>query len=424
MDHVEPNEIKRYCLILLFAVCSVCCGDDNKQAPGLRSFLDEYYYTNNNQATTRFSSIMYNLVDSVNPVERFKMIHISDAHISSWSSDNHYTNPKNLIEAVSFANQSRLRINAMVATGDHISDNKRSDALGYMNVFFENLYADNRIPTFPCYGNHDANIYMNNRREYLTPQELYNAFDNKGNYALQREFGNSYYYADVPNPMGGMIRFISLHMIDQPSNQHDTLHDAVYSGEQINWLGNVALKEGMTDSHCVIVLNHFPFQPKWGKYMSNEMYLHSWRMIPEIIEAFRTKQTIRKTYFPYWTMENGDSSFSPISIDFDFSVTPGDFICYMGGHAHVTAQFDITGLTNQSEDFLPQKMLLCTNMSPSEKGTAFNKVDRRSQSLSNNSFCLYAIDTQERNIYITFFGAYLPANLSESEYPKIQVIPY
>lgn len=420
------NDIKKYCILLLFAFGSFGCDNDDKSKVTLRSDSDEFYDKNNTLATNRLSSIMYNKSNVDFPTERFKIVHISDAHVSNWSSDNKTSNPANLIESVKFANQGHLKINAMVATGDHISDDYKYLATFSMESFFEHLYAGNAVPTFPCYGNHDKNMKEAFSNEYFSTAELNKLFDNKNNYPLQRVANNNYYYADVANPMGGVIRFISLDMLDQPGNDINSLFDVVYSKEQMNWLGNVALKEGMTPDHHVIILNHFPFQPTWGRFLQHEKYIHYWKMVPEIVEAFRSKQTIDHSYnsvLQALQVDKGPLS-TPIHIDFDFTDSPGDFICYMGGHAHITAQFSIKGLSNQSDKFPEQKMLLCTNMSPSDKNTIFNKVERNSSSLENNSFCIYAIDTWERNIYITFFGAYLPKGVSTADYPEVQVIPY
>ena len=67
-------------------------------------------------------------------------------------------------------------------------------------------------------------------------------------------------------------------------------------------------------------------------------------------------------------------------------------------------------------------MILCTNQAPSEAGRVYNRVIREENSLTSNSFCIYAIDTQERNIYMTFFGAYQPSD--KTDYSDIQCIPY
>lgn len=415
------NEIKVYFCFILFVFTYTGCGDKNELEYTLRSDTNEYYYNiNKADAANRVKSIMYATGEadllSSSPSERFKLIHISDAHLSNASSDNNYKNPNNLIEAVTFANQPDLRINAMVATGDHINDNSKYIASLFMESFVQNLYKDNTVPTFACFGNHDSNMMGHYKNYYFSTPELFNFFYNKVNYPLQQENGTNYYYADVANPMGGYIRFIALDMLDQPGNEINTLYNVVYSQKQINWLADVALKKGMTEQHSVVILTHFPFQPKWGHYLCDGDYIHSWKIVPEIVEAFRTKQAIQRDYSSKF------DSFKTIQVDADFTNTPGEFICHLGGHAHITAQFEITGLSNQSEELLPQQMLLCTNMSPSEIGTVYNKVPRRSKSLSNNSFCIYAIDTIEKKIYITFFGAYIPEDASS--HPEIVEISY
>ena len=57
------------------------------------------------------------------------------------------------------------------------------------------------------------------------------------------------------------------------------------------------------------------------------------------------------------------------------------------------------------------------HQAPSEVGIIYNRVIREVDSLSSNSFCIYAIDTKEKKIYITFFGAYKPTD--KAEYPLI-----
>ena len=53
---------------------------------------DKYtiYYSINNKLPKRLESIMYNFRCPQHPLERFKIIHISDPHLSKWSSDNHF----------------------------------------------------------------------------------------------------------------------------------------------------------------------------------------------------------------------------------------------------------------------------------------------------------------------------------------------
>lgn len=223
--------------------------------------------------------------------------------------------------------------------------------------------------------------------------------------------------------MGGMIRIIALDMLDQPAIEYNTLQLAIYSQKQIDWFCNKALKENMTDQHSVIIITHFPFESyssatKMASFLIDAKYLYSTHLIPEIVEAFREKKTLNQTY------PNLINKKDSIFVNTDFSSYRGDFICYMGGHSHITTQFDVTSIRNRSTALQPQRMLLCTNMSPSEIGKVFNRVNREPNTVTDNSFCIYAIDTIERNIYITFFGAYLPSDKSAEQYPEIQVLSY
>jgi predicted MPP superfamily phosphohydrolase len=390
-------------------------------------FEETPYEINNQDATKRLSSIIYNTIDSRQPVERFKLVHLSDPHLSTWSGNNYYTNPVNLIESVTFANQPELKINAMVETGDHISSNIPAvEARTWMNSFFHFLYRNNQIPTFSCYGNHDANIEK--KENYLTPNELAAHIQAYQNYPIQQpRTDRSYYYADLPNPQGGAIRLIALDMLDQPGNEYPTLHYSIFSQEQINWLGNVALKEDMTDRHSVIILTHFPFQPSsWGgrsatlatptslNLLYDGDFVHAWQMIPDIVESFRTHSSLKKNYPNRFYPERQE-----IKANFDFTNTAGEFVCYLGGHVHCFAFLEIQGTAST---LLPQKMMICPNQTPTESGSRYNKVVRKENTPTSNSFLIYAVDTSEKKVYFTFFGAYVPSD--DPSFPGILEFSY
>lgn len=401
-------------IVLPFAVA---CRDteDNLTVSTLRSDIHDYLYTiNNSEATQRLDSIMYNKTDTDKIYERFKIVHISDPHISAISTNNNYTNPINLKQSVTFANQSKLKINALIATGDFISNSSRKDAILFMESFTKHFYEGNHIPSFICTGNHDCNMIEKVSKNYISKEKIHSIL-----FPKQTQTNQNYFYADIPNPQGGTIRIISLDMLDQPGTEYNTRIYAYYSQEQINWLGNIALKKGITDQHSIIILNHYPFQaysPKANTYLCDGDFVHPWFMIPEIIEAYRSRSSISKTYL------NKLRDNKNISVNFNFHDSKGEFICYLGGHDHFTTNFDIHDLENENKSIPPQEMLLCTNQAPSEVGIIYNRVIREVDSLSSNSFCIYAIDTKEKKIYITFFGAYKPTD--KAEYPKIQIIPY
>jgi hypothetical protein len=212
--------------------------------------------------------------------------------------------------------------------------------------------------------------------------------------------GKNYYYSDLPNPTGGFIRLIALDMLEQPfGNVYDLQHLASFSQEQIDWLSNTALKENMTDGHSVIILTHFPFDPQFDE----AKFVNQWNMIPEIIEAFRKKTTLKKSY------PNNVLKDHPIIVNADFNSVAGNFICYLGGHLHATMNLSVKGLENASAALPPQLILLAPSLTPSEAAVSpYNKVERRTGSFSSNSFNIYTIDTERKTIQITFFGASLP----------------
>lgn len=409
---------------LFLSLLWICCGCENTlDGLSLRSDQNErFYWGNNAAASERVAKIMYNESNGSRS-ERFKIVHISDVHLSSWSPSNHYVLPINLRQSVQFANQPELRINVMAVTGDFISYRKKSEAKAYMKSFASSLQQDNFIPYVICTGNHDSNIGAQEDRSpimstlFYKPEITNLLFTNNQN-SYKRIPNENYYYKDFSNPQGGTIRMIALDMIDQPSDVYNTLNYAHYSQEQINWLSNVALREGMTSSHSVIILNHYPFQHHdsgASTYLCDGDYVHPWYMIPEIVEAFRGHTTLTKTYPNQFGGED-------IHVDADFTNNTATFICYLGGHIHANAYFEIKGLSNEQMNLPKQKMIICTNQAPSEAGTVYNRVKREEDSLSSNSFCIHAIDTQEHKIYITFFGAFRPEGVTN--YPDIQELTY
>lgn len=409
---------------LFLSLLWICCGCENTlDGLSLRSDQNErFYWGNNAAASERVAKIMYNESNGSRS-ERFKIVHISDVHLSSWSPSNHYVLPINLRQSVQFANQPELRINVMAVTGDFISYGKKSEAKAYMKSFASSLQQDNFIPYVICTGNHDSNIGAQEDRSpimstlFYKPEITNLLFTNNQN-SYKRIPNENYYYKDFSNPQGGTIRMIALDMIDQPSDVYNTLNYAHYSQEQINWLSNVALREGMTSSHSVIILNHYPFQHHdsgASTYLCDGDYVHPWYMIPEIVEAFRGHTTLTKTYPNQFGGED-------IHVDADFTNNTATFICYLGGHIHANAYFEIKGLSNEQMNLPKQKMIICTNQAPSEAGTVYNRVKREEDSLSSNSFCIHAIDTQEHKIYITFFGAFHPEGVTN--YPDIQELTY
>ena len=364
---------------------------------------------NTQDASAMLQQITYNEIQNPNEpstlrntYERFKIVHISDPHISDWTADNHCSNPINVLEAVQFTNLVDLRINAFVATGDFIANMEKTtafDATFYLRSFITALYTDNNVPTFVCTGNHDANMLTDKQEYYLSKQMLNGILFNKSNYTLHQPYGENYYYADLSNPCGGTIRIIALDNTDQDGFEYNSLTTSCITQQQVNWLIQTALVEGMTDTHHVIILNHHPLQPyskDQSTYMCAGTHLYGATLIPDIVNAFIQKKSLEADY------RTTKAPSASIHLKADFSNTKGDFICYMGGHAHTPAHFEVTC---QEPSAPKQLMLLANTLSPDMQNNSFSYIKREKDDLSSNSFSIYAIDTQEKNIYITSFGA-------------------
>ena len=110
-------------ILLIFSFSLICQGcEENDKDLRLRSLENEtYFWENAKDAAQRLGEIMYHSENGKKVSERFKLVQISDPHLSDYSPSCHYDNPINLIQAVKFANQQELKINALAATGDFIS---------------------------------------------------------------------------------------------------------------------------------------------------------------------------------------------------------------------------------------------------------------------------------------------------------------
>ena len=406
------NRLLRFFVVVSVLIVGFLSGCNKDSYPEEKRIED--YELNKQKSLELFAPVMYNDRDNMNE-ELFKIVHISDAHVSKWSQGNNSHNPNNLKEAVRFANEAATRINAMVATGDHIGNHistTRSEAIGFLEIFTNTLNKNNRIPTFTSTGNHDVNMINPNFDLFaISKPELYNHLTSKINYKIYADGIENYYYADLPNPMGGVVRIIVLDVTDQDKMLYNAQHNAILSQKQIDWLCHTALKTDMTDNHSIIILIHHPLPPneeQLRQTVQND-FLYNWNMLPEIIEAFRTKQAIFGKY------RNKLLESDSITVDVSFCNTPGEFICYMGGHLHTYLDYEVRSST---DSVLPKQiMIIANNMSPCDISQTTH-IERRETGLYNNTFNLYAIDTKNKKIHVTFFGA------TGFYYPQVLTLHY
>lgn len=369
---------------------------------------EEYFIQNTQEALSNLNQIMYNTTTAnINSLkagtanERFKIVHISDIHLPRESANEENVCLKNLKEAIQFANITDSKINAIVATGDYVSNNEKTNRQTIMtnlNLFKSIFFASsNTIPSFLCTGNHEANMVTSDSTFYLSKEDIHQCLFSNPNYAYQQTEQENYYYADVKEPNGNIIRFIVLDNTDQPTFKYNTQHISCITQKQIDWFIQTALQKDMTEKHSIIVLTHHPLQ-EYSKnqetYMCGGTHLYKATLIPTIIDAFQQRKSISQSY------KSTVSPTSTIHINGNFTQAKGEFICYLGGHAHTYGNFNV-GIEGGAK----QIMLLANTLSPSLQNNNYGNIDRDVNHNKYNSFSIYCIDTEEKKIYITFFGA-------------------
>lgn len=400
--------------IISMILCLFYCISCNSEIP------EEYFDQNTQNALSNLNQIMYNTTASTNSLktgtvnERFKIVHISDIHLPRTSAQEDNICLKNLKEAIQFANLNDSKINAIVATGDYVSNNEKTNRqtiINNLNLFKSIIFdSSNTTPGFVCTGNHDANMLTLDSTFYLSKEDIHQCLFSTPNYPYEQTEVENYYYADVKEPNGNIIRFIVLDNTDQEGFLYNTQQVSCITQKQIDWFIQTALQKNMTDKHSVIILTHHPLQ-EYSKnqetYMCGGTHLYKATLIPSIIDAFQQRSFISKTY---------KSTISPtktIHVNGDFTQAKGEFICYLGGHAHTYGNFNV-GIEGKAK----QIMLLANTLSPSLQNDNYGYIDRDIDHNKYNSFSIYCVDTNEKKIYITYFGA--TKNNSEN----IEIISY
>ena len=111
--------------IISMILCLFCCVSCNSEIP------EEYFDQSTQNALSNLNQIIYSTTASTNSLkagkatERFKIVHISDIHLPRTSVQEDNVCLKNLKEAISFSNLNDSKINAIVATGDYVSNNEK-----------------------------------------------------------------------------------------------------------------------------------------------------------------------------------------------------------------------------------------------------------------------------------------------------------
>lgn len=362
---------------------------------------------------------------------RFNIIHSTDYH-------NGFGQISEMLKVI----QSRYLIRALIDTGDNTNGyginqtngavTPKADVLASLRQG-RDLLLQSPVPVLTSLGNHDANGNTGNAYPSTYQVALTKADQWDNYFAAMAAAYPATIYGDAANyrhfsytdfsVYWGKIRVIMLDSLDvnnavdaNGNLVYNLQSQDVYSQAQIDWLVNDALN--VPADTQVIICNHFPFTPTvgiankvdgaWDSLLIDGTFPQGWRMIPEIVRAWKNRASLTRTYPD--TVGN-----QPITVAADFSSIPSscDFIAFLCGHTHYKwAQKvpDFPEITMVMEDTL------------GNIGTAFSRVAMVANTVNNIAFSMLSIDGVQRKIYRTAYGRFLGSN--DPQKGRVSVIDY
>jgi predicted phosphodiesterase len=274
----------------------------------------------------------------------------------------------------------------------------KNQSIKNLDIATNYILKGERSPVFLVKGNHDDNSYYNVRRtprsteNVIFPKEMYELTVKKYENTVTRDKSNPedmYYYRDFPNKK---LRVIILNTNDIPiiykrngSLKYKGIMQYGISNEQLNWVAHTALNfSDKKDKRewKVIFFSHVCFLRKINFNRS----IANGDVMLNIIEAFKKG----KEYSSMRTI--GDYA---QSVDVDFtSQGPMKVIAMISGHVHKDAIAKVNGI-----DFITT-----LNSVPIRSNPRVTPI-RRLNTVTENAFDVFSINTRSRIIYIYRYGA-------------------
>ena len=256
-------------------------------------------------------------------------------------------------------------------------------------------------PTYYGVGNHDYNGWdydrPQNYGDLINDKEMYNILG-KG-MPKDVTWGNKekmYYFMDK----GDNLRIIVLNPLDIPIEvNHDNtvkynhVNTFAYGNDQLYWLGNVLL--GSTDKH-VLVFTHIPLVGHDGGMYANYTLAYNGDVVGQMIGHFKTGTpfTFDKTH--------QDPSFN-VSGSVEFS-TPSKVVGVISGHIHYDCDVVKYGYRHIARNCDYPVKWDNTGLSASGGGVPVIP-DREVGEWNHHSFDVITVDTWNRKVFFTKFGA-------------------
>lgn len=380
----------------LFIECSSKHNDDPPQG---------YLYEGQMTMVKSIDSSLYANINSKNGHSLFTIGHCSDVHAGclNWNF--------NLKEFIWYFNRDNIKCltSILINTGDlsngYSLRNKNSTLKEIRSVVTPFINQD--IPSITLIGNHDSNI---EEAGYLNTPGVYNqAIDKQQQYneiikpSLEKWFhdsdqGKTYYNVDFSKYK---IRLVCLDFIDYPilpdeSNGNKLKYEGrfIFSQAQLDWLYKT-LYSTPKNWGVIIAIHGLPKEAiKIGTYNQGT------QLLPEVINAFKHG----KRFQHQWN--GGNYPELSTKVDFDFRQKgESEFICWIAGHIH--------GRYYTTADNYPDQVMLttpCIYTMDIKEFFQHNRpyaLDRKSNTITQNSFNILQIDREQKKIYVTAYGAYI-----------------
>lgn len=344
---------------------------------------------------------------------RFVIFHITDIH----------SNRTLEYDAIRLASG---RADVVVNSGDdsdHCTSEYAEETRGNLIVSRQTVHAANAddVPIIQVPGNHDVPGITKGDYFKNICSGIVQAFSPGvvwGDETGRRAYGYCDY--DSSPEMGAKFRIIMLDPFDYDDGQFEVnrkFMTATFSQKQIDWLISTFQDAARQNLHVITVM-HYSFGDN-GLLFNNEelakpdahFYQDSF-MIPDIIDAAQHGTRLNRTY------PDGLGT-DDVKVNADFTGLPHlEYVCHLFGHIHSKNNYRCQK-TDGSKKY---DILMLGEAAIGGVGTLLNKVSQPSGTVNEVAFSALIIDTIEKCIYRTSYGAYLKYDGSNSR--RTEKIPY